>query len=152
MAAARKYEALTDGSEALIIQFVNKPSEEAALKAFNEVARQSALSSTELKNIAIDEIRKELKELATKGELQATRSELQATKNELKAEIKALDNKIDGVEKTLKAENKALQAEINTAKAETKALIEGTEKRLTRYLLGILAPVLILLVKALFFK
>ena len=125
MAAARKYEALTDGSEALIIQFVNKPSEEAALKAFNEVARQNALSSIELKNIAIDEIRKELKELATKDELYAT-------KNELKAEIKALDNKIDGVEKTLKAEIKSVDTKF-------------------KYLITISVAILIMLIKALFF-
>lgn len=119
MTAARKYESLTDGSEALIIQFVNKPSEEAALKAFNEVARQSALSSKELKNVAIDEIRKELKDLATKDELNATKE--------------------------------ALQAEIKVALAKTETLIEASEKRQTKWFVGVLVSIAFVIAKILFY-
>ena len=130
MAAARKYEALTDGSEALIIQFVNKPSEEAALKAFNEVARQSALSSKELKNVAIDEIRKELQTLATKAELQATKEALQAE---------------------IAATKEVLQAEIKVALAKTEALIEASEKRQTKWFVGVLISIAFVIAKILFF-
>lgn len=112
---ARKYEFLTDGSEALIAQFVKEPSEEAALKVFNEVSRHNTLSSNELKNIAIDEIRKEIQTLATKDELKLTNdrlTDLQKQMTSMQGQMTTMTTKDE-----LKATKEALQAEIKASSA-----------------------------------
>lgn len=156
--AARQYEALTDGTQALITQFVKEPkNEENLLKAFNEVALHNALSSKELKNIAIDEFRKDMQNLATKDELSATREALQAkidmVEGKLTAEISRVESRltsridglvgrIDGVESELTAKidglngkidnvETGLMAEISRVESELTAKIDGVESKLT---------------------
>ena len=95
---ARKYEFLTDGSEALIAQFVKEPSEEAALKVFNEVSRHNTLSSNELKNIAIDEIRKEIQTLATKDELKLSHDSIHDRLSSIENRFASMENRFLSVE------------------------------------------------------
>lgn len=127
--AARQYEALTDGTQALITQFVKEPkNEENLLKAFNEVALHNALSSKELKNIAIDEFRKDMQNLATKDELSATREALQAKIDMVEGKLTA---EISRVESRLTSRIDGLVGRIDGVESELTAKIDGVESKLT---------------------
>lgn len=101
----RAYSHLTDGTQALIVQFVKEPeNDELLLKAFNEVASNNALNAKEVKNLAIDEFRKEIQHLATKDELNGLRYELITTKEALQGQIDGVHNEISSLKNELQAQ------------------------------------------------
>ncbi|NDJ27936.1 MULTISPECIES: coiled-coil domain-containing protein [unclassified Campylobacter] len=123
---------LSDGAKALVAIFIKEQTEESAIKMLNEISRQNVLSSENIKNIAIDEIRKELWNLVTKdefkAEIRALRTEILATKNELKAEIAEVRTEIAEVKAELKAEIAEVRteiAEVRTEIAEVKAELKA---------------------------
>ncbi|WP_143116822.1 hypothetical protein [Campylobacter sp. MIT 97-5078] len=129
---------LSDGAKALVAIFIKEQTEESAIKMLNEISRQNVLSSENIKNIAIDEIRKELWNLVTKdefkAEIKALRAETLATKNELKAEI---------------AEVKAeLKAEIAEARTELKEDINKLKYQGIFWLMGTAVATVVTIVGA----
>lgn len=112
---------LSDGVKALIAVYVKEQSEEALIKALNQMGKENFISSKELKHIAIDEFKKEIDNLATKDLLH---SEIFATKEFVRAEIAELRTELKQDISDLRSELKQEIAEVrqDVSKLETKLL------------------------------
>lgn len=125
----RNHYEVSSGIQALIVNYVQEQNAENLTKIFNEFGLQSNITANELKNIAIDEFRKELSNLATKEEVSNLRDEVSqirvemsnfATKDELKASVNMLRAEIAGVKAELKTEIAELRAENKLIRQEIK--------------------------------
>lgn len=79
----RNHYEVSSGIQALIVNYVQEQNAENLTKIFNEFGLQSNITANELKNIAIDEFRKELSNLATKEEVSNLRDEVSQIRFEM---------------------------------------------------------------------